>query len=139
MTNVLDANVLIALIVADHVHHASAQTWFASGDELFATCPSTQGSLVRMLIRQGQPAQTAHTVLAALADSDKHEFWPDDLSYQDVPLAGVIGHRQVTDAYLVHLARKHGGRLATFDQGLAKAHGDVVDLVPITAPVPRNG
>ena len=34
-------------------------------------------------------------------------------------LAGVIGHRQVTDAYLVALARHHHGRLATLDKGLA--------------------
>jgi predicted nucleic acid-binding protein len=45
-------------------------------------------------------------------------------------MTGVIGHRQVTDAYLAHLARTRNGRLATFDQGLAKTHPDVVDLVP---------
>jgi predicted nucleic acid-binding protein len=43
---------------------------------------------------------------------------------------GVIGHRQATDAYLAQLAREHGGRLATFDQGLAKLHGDIAELVP---------
>jgi uncharacterized protein len=35
-------------------------------------------------------------------------------------------HRQVTDAYLAQLARGHGGRLASFDQGLAGLHHDVV-------------
>jgi predicted nucleic acid-binding protein len=51
----------------------------------------------------------------------------------DVSLYGVIGHRQVTDAYLAQLARAHGGRLATFDQGFAKLQLDVAELVPITA------
>jgi predicted nucleic acid-binding protein len=48
----------------------------------------------------------------------------------DIPVAGIIGHRQVTDAYLAHLARSHSARLATFDQALAKLHADVADLIP---------
>lgn len=39
-------------------------------------------------------------------------------------------HRQVTDAYLAALARTHGGRLLTFDRGLAAAHADVAELIP---------
>ena len=46
---------------------------------------------------------------------------------------GVLGHRQVTDSYLAQLARARGGRLATFDQCLAKLHTDIADLLP-TAP-----
>jgi predicted nucleic acid-binding protein len=42
----------------------------------------------------------------------------------------IIGHRQVTDAYLAQLARAHGFRLATFDQAIAKLHHDVAELVP---------
>ena len=66
----------------------------------FATCPITQGSLMRLLIREGQSAQE------------------------------IVGHRQVTDAYLAQLARAHGSRLATFDQALAKLDHDVAELVP---------
>jgi len=61
----------------------------------------------------------------------RHVFWPDDAAFDAVSLTGVIGHRQVTDAYLAHLARTHDGRLATFDQGLAQLHADVADLVPV--------
>jgi uncharacterized protein len=139
VTNLLDANVLIALVVVDHVHHAATETWLANNDEPFATCPITQGSLVRLLIREGQSAATAQAVLAALADDDRHEFWADDVSYRDVPLTAVIGHRQVTDTYLAQVARRQGGRLITFDQGLAKAHPDVAELVPVGAPPPRAG
>jgi uncharacterized protein len=134
VTVLLDANVLIALVVADHVHHDAAETWLTSAEERFATCPITQGSLVRLLVREGQPVGVVHTVLEIMADDDRHEFWPDAIPYADVPLTGVIGHRQVTDAYLVQLARFHNGRLATFDQGLAKLHGDIADLVPTSAP-----
>lgn len=129
MTALLDANVLIALLVGDHVHHDAAEAWLPDADR-FATCPSTEGSLTRLLIRQGQSAATARTILDAVAADPRHEFWTDELSYREVPLNGVIGHRQVTDAYLAQLTRAHHGRLATFDPGLAKLHDDVVDLVP---------
>ena len=130
MTILLDANVLIALLVADHVHHEPAEAWFAASAGAFATCPVTQGSLVRLLIRDGRPAETARAVVRGVSAHPRHEFWPDDLSYSDVPTAGIVGHRQVTDAYLAQLARARQGRLATFDEGMAKLHDDVVDLVP---------
>ncbi|MGD0243458.1 MAG: TA system VapC family ribonuclease toxin [Streptosporangiaceae bacterium] len=129
MTVLLDANVLIALLVEDHVHHAAAESWFAGMSSNFATCPITQGSLLRLLIREGQPAAAARAVLSQTMASPRHEFWPDDVPYTDVPVDGIIGHRQVTDAYLTQLARAHGARLATFDQAMAKLHGDVADLV----------
>jgi uncharacterized protein len=130
VTVLLDVNVLIALLVDDHVHHLSAETWFSGLADSFATCPITQGSLIRLLVRGGQTAVAAGSVLRGVAANPRHEFWPDDVPYTDVPTAGIIGHRQVTDAYLAQLARAHAGRLATFDQALAKLHGDVADLVP---------
>lgn len=131
MTFLLDANVLIALVVEDHVHHTAAETWYAETAAAIATCPITQGSLVRLLIREGQSAQSATAVVSALMTQPRHVFWPDDAAFDAVSLTGVIGHRQVTDAYLAHLARTHDGRLATFDQGLAQLHADVADLVPV--------
>jgi uncharacterized protein len=53
----------------------------------------------------------------------------DAIPYQADHLIGVIGHRQVTDAYLVALARHHGGRVATLDRGLAALHGEAVHLL----------
>jgi uncharacterized protein len=126
----LDSNVLIALAVEEHVHHAAADAWLQNVDQ-YATCPITQGSLVRLLLRRGQNGATARALLKEIAFDQRHEFWTDDVSYADVNFNGVIGHRQVTDAYLAQLARVHSGRLATFDQGLAKLHGDVAELVPV--------
>lgn len=131
MTVLLDANVLIALMISEHVHHDAAEDWL-SDVKSFASCPITEGSLVRMLLREGQSADTAKTVVTALAKDKRHRFWPDDLPYSDVDMSGILGHRQVTDGYLAQLARKHKGRLATFDQGLAQVHSDVVDLVAST-------
>jgi uncharacterized protein len=130
VTVLLDANVLIALVVDDHVHHVAAENWFADTSENFATCPVTQGSLMRLLIRQGQSAAAAQAVLSGTTANSRHEFWPDDVRYADVPVKGIVGHRQVTDAYIAQLARARGSRLATFDQALAKLHDDIADLIP---------
>ncbi|MFE0025918.1 TA system VapC family ribonuclease toxin [Amycolatopsis sp. NPDC059021] len=138
MTTLLDANVLIALVVADHVHHAAAEEWFAGSDDDFATCPSTEGSLLRLLIREGQTASNAQTILEAVKESERHEFWPDSITYSKVPLNGVLGHRQVTDSYLAQLTRVHGGRLVTFDHGLAELHTDIADLLPTIPAQPSR-
>lgn len=105
MTTLLDANVLVALIVSDHIHHDPAESWFTRLEGSFATCPITQGSLVRLLIRQGRTAEETQAVVAALTGDSRHEFWPDSVSFTDVAFQGVIGHRQLTDAYLAQLAR----------------------------------
>jgi toxin-antitoxin system PIN domain toxin len=132
VTVLLDTNVLIALVVADHVHHGPAESWFAADGQSFATCPITQGGLIRLLVRQGQPVAAAVALLSAVTAHPRHEFWPDNASFEAVSTRGVIGHRQVTDAYLAHLARSRDGRLATFDQGLATLHDDVAEVVPAT-------
>ena len=130
MTALLDANVLIALVVAEHVHHDAAAEWFSASDAAFATCPITQGSLVRFLLRTGQPAATARDVVSAVESVDRHEFWSDSVSFADVEFGGVVGHRQVTDAYLAQLARIRNGQLATLDSGLAHLHSDIALLIP---------
>jgi predicted nucleic acid-binding protein len=72
-----------------------------------------------------------------LSNSTRHEFWPDDLGYDVVDLRGVVGHRQVPDAYLAALARSRGGRLATLDRALALLHPDVALLVEPPTPAQR--
>lgn len=129
MTWLLDANVLIALTVEDHQHYQPARAWFARSVESFASCPITQGALIRAQLRGGATAAEAVGLVDSLVGDSRHEFWPDDLPYSGISWAGVIGHRQVTDAYLAELARHHGGRLATFDRALAGAHSDVCELV----------
>ena len=106
------------------------ETWFLGVTDGFATCPITQGSLIRLLIRECQTAEAARSILRGLAVGERHEFWPDDITYADIPTAGIIGRRHVTDAYLAQLALSRASRLATFDQALAQIHADVADLVP---------
>lgn len=114
----LDANVLIALTITEHEHHDEAAAWFARV-EGFAVCPVVEGSLVRFLLRMGESSMTALTILHSVRAHPRAQFWPDSLSYLDLDLSHVRGHRQVTDTYLAGLAAARGARLATFDTGLA--------------------
>ncbi len=125
MTLLLDANVLIALVVAEHVHHEAAEAWLERAEGLFATCPFTQTALARFLVREGGSARDAAAVLAAVVGHPRHGFWPADLGADAMAWDRIDGHQQVTDAYLAALARAKGGQLATFDRGLAAVHPDV--------------
>jgi predicted nucleic acid-binding protein len=60
-------------------------------------------------------------ILAHNLEDSYHRFWPDSLGLTDALKtlgAPLLGHRQVTDAYLLALAIQHGGRLATRDRAL---------------------
>jgi hypothetical protein len=126
VVHLLDGNVLFALVDEAHVHHAAALAWFAADGGGFATCPITQGTLLRLAMHVARrSAGEAVAVLRTLTAHPRHHFWPDALDYHQVRWQGVLGHRQVTDAYLAALARHHGGRLASFDKGLVVLHPDV--------------
>ena len=127
----LDGNVLVALSDSAHVHHEVAVSWFMLLDAPFATCPITQGTLLRLLLqfKAVNDVGVAADFLARFTAHPRHHFWPDSLPYTSIAWKGVFGQRQVTDAYLAALARHHGGRLATFDQGLAALHVDVAELL----------
>lgn len=127
----LDGNVLVALADTEHVHHQPARSWFAQRPFPFATCPITQGTLLRMLVltRAVPNPAAAAQVLTKFTAHPRHRFWPAVLAYSEVSWKGVLGHRQITDAYLIALAHKRGGRLATFDRGLAALHQDIAFLI----------
>ena len=131
VARLLDANVLIALFDADHVHHRIVRDWFIALQGQFASCPIVEGALTRWIVRiEGRNGTAlANRELRKLAADARHRFWPDDLACADVNWDGVLGHGQVTDAYLAALARKRGGRLATLDRGLAALHADVAELI----------
>lgn len=128
-TYLLDANVLIALLVRSHAHHEAARRWLADV-ETVAVCPVAEGALVRYLVRTGESPALPTALLAEVHANRRFTWWPDDLSYKDLALTGIVGHRQVTDTYLVQLAARHGARLATFDRALAARHPDGALLIP---------
>ena len=131
MTDVvlLDANVLIALSFADHVHHRPVTQWLGDVRE-FATTPNVQGALVRFAMRVATPTH-AIDLIELLVSHPRHQFWADETQFSRHLMRGVVGHRQVTDAYLAEVAASRGNKLATFDRGLQLLRPQVVELIPI--------
>jgi hypothetical protein len=127
----LDGNLLTALVISSHEHHDRAMAWFYAQPRRFATCAITEGTLLRlhMMFAEDASAKAAWTTLGNLRQMQNHEFWQDGFSYGEVCHHGLTGHRQVTDAWLAELARKHSARLATLDRRLAAVHPDVAELV----------
>ena len=128
MRALLDVNVLIALLDADHSLHARATQWFAGQAKAgWASCPITENGCARIMSHPGYPnALPVRAVMERLAEASAsafHEFWPDDISLLDPTVANcarIHGPRQITDAYLVALAVRHGGRFVTLDATVSR-------------------
>lgn len=125
----LDSNAMIAQSDQDHAHKKRVRTWLNRIKE-FAVCPITEGAMVRYLFTKGIPAADIYTALTKLTERSGYHFWPDSISYSKVKLDKLLGHKQVTDAYLAQLARANKGKLATIDGGLVELHPDVAILIP---------
>ena len=141
MIDLLDVNLLVSLAWPNHVHHVQALTWFRRrGSEPWATTPFTEAGFVRVSSNvSAVPAAVTPTEAVALLDrirdDPSHRFLVDDVPLVVGPhLAAerVATYRQVSDAHLLALARRHGARLATIDRGVsALAGGDDLVLVPV--------
>ena len=139
----LDVNVLIALFDAGHVHHEVAHDWFADNRaQGWATCAITENGFVRVLTNPRSPIDAPATAivksLKTLCASGDHVFWTDGPSLREdlFDLSYAPGHRQVTDVYLLGLAVRHDGRLATFDRGIPikAVKGATAETVALIAP-----
>lgn len=140
--HLLDVNVLVALFDPDHVHHELAHDWFAehraSG---WATCPTTENGFVRVLTSPAYHASVNRPegIVARLRlfqQSGQHVFWPDAVSITDLTVfrpSYMRGQRQVTDVYLLGIAVRMGGRLATFDRTIpaSAVHGATRDSITV--------
>jgi len=134
MTWLLDGNVLVAVSLNGHPHHQRVHNWLATirGDK-FATCPVTEGTLLRLHMQQANNKKpvAAWEVLLDLHAHPKHSFWPDNFSYTEISPTRLTGHRQITDAWLAELANRKGGRLATLDEPLSALWPDSTTLIPV--------
>lgn len=142
----VDVNLLVALFDPDHVHHEPAHDWFADNRARgWATCPIIENGFLRVLSNPAYGAPIARVAellsrLRRFSASGDHQFWPDEISLRDSSLfdaALVAGHRQLTDLYLLGLAHKRGGRLATFDRTIPykAVIGATPDTLEIISPV----
>ncbi len=123
MRALLDVNVLIALLDQAHIAHARATGWLEQHIGLgWLSCPLTQNGCIRVMSQPAYPgALTAAAVAQRLMEATQHashQFLPDDVSLLEpgrIDWQRVLGHRQVTDHYLLVLAAAHQARLVTFD------------------------
>ncbi|WP_395742827.1 PIN domain-containing protein [Prosthecobacter sp.] len=131
MTWLVDGNILAAYAVNTHAQHQRAVSWFNSLTETFVTCSVTQGTLLRLHMKfaADQSAGAAWKALEGFLAHPGHQYWGDDLPYSEVPHRQIQGHRQVTDAWLVELARRNGGKVATLDQGMVATYPNDVVLI----------
>ena len=125
----LDANALIALGWPAHEHHKRMLAWFRNqARHGWATTPFTQAAFVRIV---SQPAfsgsaigpREAAELLSRNLSHRHHSFFPLDMQIAEVTAlcsGGLMGHRQVTDAYLLALAIKRRCKLVTFDSGVGQ-------------------
>ena len=135
-----DVNVLVALMWESHLHHARARHWFAGlGDDVVATCSVTQTGFVRVssnpnVLTDAISVREATAILSALVHRPSHRFLPDDRGYIDNPLVPhdrLVGHRQVTDAHHLAIARAHDASVVSFDQGMKTLGDSSVNLLAI--------
>jgi toxin-antitoxin system PIN domain toxin len=138
VVSLLDVNVLVALLVPEHEHHGLAQEWFARDAVIhgWATCAVTELGLIRVCAQlpggPWRPEATADRLLLLTAASREYVWWPDAVSPVVLPeVRAAATAKQVTDRYLLGLARRNQGRVATFDRALAAfGAGDVISLLP---------
>ncbi len=136
MTSLLDVNLLMALLWENHEHHSKARRWFKDVSN-FATCPLVQLGFARVsshpLLGYGLTPELSFGVLRQLLADARHEFIPDDLSGTDraVRTELMIGANQITDRYLVALARQHHCQMATLDEPLATSFASEPGLVQL--------
>ncbi len=125
----LDVNVLIALGWKGHPDHSVAQEWFAGSNKVgWATCPFTHAAFVRIISNpafspEAVPPLEALSLLTANLNHPTHQFWADNISLRDaVRYFGerLVGHQQITDAYLLGLAMHKKGKLATLDRSIVE-------------------
>jgi uncharacterized protein len=128
----LDVNVLVALCWPSHMHHALVQKWFFEDPTRhWGSCALTELGFIRLssntkVTPDAVTPPQATALLRRACAATRHSYWATAPSVVDLPIfgeAGLVGHRQVTDAYLLALAEQAQWTLVTLDRGL-KAFAD---------------
>jgi toxin-antitoxin system PIN domain toxin len=137
MAGLLDVNVLVALVVDDHVHHQRAKEWLVRDGSMsgWATCLVAELGAIRVCAQlpasRWPPARTSHRVrLLKRRPGYRWAIDPGSPAKMREIRAATTG-AQVSDRYLLGFARRRRARLVTFDRAI-KAFGgeDVVCLSP---------
>lgn len=140
-----DINFLIALAWPQHQFHPIATSWFnRHHSKGWATCTATQLGFIRLssnpsfLPATSKTPEEARQLLVELIQEPHHRFLSDLEAPVYFPeIASLLGHQQLTDAYLIGMARLTHSRLVTFDKRLASLTSDK-SLIEIILPSIRG-
>lgn len=115
-----DVNLLLAYGWRSHALHTECRSWLASLPK-FATCAITELGFLRVSMSPAYRASHADAskVLKSLTERRTSTFFDCELSSDSIP--SVVSHKDITDSYLVELARHRSCKLATLDEGILKA------------------
>lgn len=120
MRALLDVNVLIALLDVGHIHHHLASSWLEREIlQGWASCPIYYAKrLYTHHVPTGLPRRTSRDRGGCAFVRSSFSSCILARRYEPVrfTMASILGHRQITDLYLLALAVKHNGRFVTFDQ-----------------------
>jgi toxin-antitoxin system PIN domain toxin len=125
----LDVNVLIALTDEGHVHNHVVMKWFNTPGLDWGRCAFSEAGFFRISVNPKLGRLTfedANNILATLTKRPGYRYWPITADWAElvVPFRErVLGHQQVTDAWLLGLAIKEGGILVTLDKGIRAMAG----------------
>ena len=119
MSHLLDVNFVLACAWSTHAHHAAARAWLEK-QTAFTLCPLSELGFLRVSLSPGYRATfaDARAALADITSRKEARFVSADLAIAGLP--ALTSHAEVTDAYFVTLARAHGLKLATLDDGLCQ-------------------
>jgi toxin-antitoxin system PIN domain toxin len=136
----LDVNVLLAIAWPNHQFHATAIAALSSRNR-WATCALTQLGFVRLssnpaaVVTAKRPDEAAG-LLAHLVADPQHVYLdalpaPTAEHWLDI-FGTLLGHQQVTDAYLLRLAGAHNARFVTFDRRLPSVAAGKASVVVLS-------
>ena len=119
MSHLLDVNFLLACGWSSHAQHTAARAWLETRPS-FTLCPLAELGFLRVSLTPGYRATfaDAQTVLANISSRKQARFVSADIPASKLPT--LVSHADVTDAYLVELARAHRLKLATLDNALCQ-------------------
>jgi len=119
VSHLLDVSFLLACGWSTHGRHKAARSWLERR-RTFTTCPLSELGFIRVSMTPGFKAsfEDAQAALSDITLRRQARRIADDAPFSELPY--LTGHSEVTDAYLVALARAHDLKLATLDENLCQ-------------------
>lgn len=124
-TALLDVNMLIAILDKHHQFHQLATGWlyqWTQSGNYWVSCPITQNGCLRILslpnYKNGTDLMSVKKELTNLTNTPHHTFIPDNISLLQDELINwqhIQGAKQLTDAYLLALAKYNGVVFVSLD------------------------